>query len=68
MNIKQYIKMQSVNRSSVDVVRELSISLGVSESTVHKWALGDRVPKRTRWAKIEKITGGLVKAIDYIYD
>jgi transcriptional regulator with XRE-family HTH domain len=59
MTLHEYLAREQIN------VAELARRLEVDGSTVWRWVVGKRLPSMALLPRIEKVTGGAVRAKDF---
>ena len=62
MKLLDYLHGQSIT------YKAFAEQVGTHTTTVFRWAKGDIVPSLVQASKVEKITGGLVTAADFLPD
>jgi DNA-binding transcriptional regulator YdaS (Cro superfamily) len=60
MTLKDYLAKRGMTLTA------LALKLGRPISTVHSWVTGERRPNWAHVAEIERVTGGSVRAKDFV--
>lgn len=61
MTLAEWIK----DKRGTMTVRQFAEAVGVHEGTVHKWMVGENVPRLKPMAEIARVTGGAVSPADF---